>query len=112
VRLALVHLGTDEQAAELFSKFGLGDVARFSDPKAELYAEYHLGRGGAREIFAPRVVGRALGALFRGHGVGKPVGDPRQMPGAFLLEKGEIKRAFRPEKVSDRPDYEALCRAE
>ena len=111
MRLALVHLAPDEQAAELFAEHGLDDVARFSDPQGELYAKYHLGRGGLRQILGPRVLWRALRALFKGHGVGRPVGDPRRMPGAFLLDQGAIKRAFRPDTVSDRPDYEELCRA-
>ena len=111
MRLALVHQAPDEQAAELFAKYGLDDVARFSDPQGELYERYHLGRGRLGQLLGPRVLWRALRSFFRGHGVGKPVGDPRRMPGAFLIDKGAIRRAFRPERVSDRPDYLELCRA-
>ena len=48
VRLALVHLGADEQAAAMFAKHDLADVARFSDPDKKLYAEFGFARGGAK----------------------------------------------------------------
>jgi hypothetical protein len=52
---------------------------------------------------------RMLGAWTRGHFVGFPAGDVQRMPGAFLLQKGEIRKAFRHKLVSDRPDYLALA---
>jgi hypothetical protein len=33
------------------------------------------------------------------------------MPGVFLLQRGEIRKAFRHKLVSDRPDYLALATA-
>jgi hypothetical protein len=111
VRLALVHLGSDEQAGELFGRFGLEDLPRFADPQGELYTRFGLGRGGALQFLTPRVWWRAIAALLKGHGFGKPVGDARRMPGAFLVDKGVVVRAFRHATVADRPDYEALYRA-
>lgn len=34
-----------------------------------------------------------------------PAGDVIRMPGIFLIQNGEIRKAFRHRLVSDRPDY-------
>ena len=60
VRLALVHLAPDEDARELFAKYGLEDVTRFSDPDKKIYGEFGLGRGSAGHRR------RTLGAWRRG----------------------------------------------
>jgi hypothetical protein len=111
VRLALIHLGTDEQAAAMFAKYDLADVARFSDPEKKLYAGFGFTRGGAKAFLAPRVWWRGLKGLLKGHGFGKPVGDPLQMPGAVLLENGKAVRTYRYETVADMPDFEEIAGA-
>jgi hypothetical protein len=50
-----------------------------------------------------------LSAWTRGHFAFFPAGDVERMPGAFLLQQGEIRKAFRHKLVSDRPDYLALA---
>ena len=110
VRLALVHLGSDRQAADMFARYDLADVARFSDPEKRLYAEFGFTRGGVKAFLAPRVWWRGLKGLLKGHGVGKPVGDPLQMPGAVLLDGGDAVRTYRYETVADMPDFEQLAR--
>lgn len=102
-------MGSEEEAAAFFAKYGLGDVARVSDPEKRVYEAFGLERGSLGELFGLRVIGRALAALFRGHGVGKPVGDPRQMPGAFLVVEGEIVASYRHRDVAARPDYAELA---
>lgn len=47
-----------------------------------------------------------------GNFVGLPAGDVQRMPGAFLLQHGEVRKAFRHKLVSDRPDYLALAAPE
>jgi len=50
-----------------------------------------------------------LSAWSRGHFLGYPAGDIERMPGAFLMDRGEIRKAFRHKLISDRPDYVALA---
>jgi len=50
-----------------------------------------------------------LGAALRGHFVGLPAGDIQRMSGAFLLQDGEIRKAFRSKLISDHTDYLALA---
>ncbi len=109
MRLALVHLGTDEQARELFAKYKLDDVARFSDPDKNIYREFELKRGNPISlILHPKIWWRGLKAIFAGYGAGKPVGDPWQMPGAVLLEQGQVVRSYNYKTVADLPNFQEL----
>jgi peroxiredoxin len=109
IQLAFVHLGTEEKAKWFFTPYGLLDVPRFSDPDARLYQAFGLVRAELRQYLNPESILRALGAFFRGHFVGFPAGDVVRMPGVFLLQNAEIRKAFRHKLVSDRPDYLALA---
>ncbi len=108
-RLAFVHLGTEEKAHWFFKPYGLLDVPRFSDPEARLYQAFGLLRAELRQYLNTESVVRMLGAWSRGHFLGFPAGDIERMPGAFLINHGQIQRAFRHRLVSDRPDYLALA---
>ena len=110
VRVVLAHLEDDAVAAPVFARYGLEDLAHVSDPGAHVYESCGLTRGGARQLFAPRVFWRGLrAALLERHGAGLSGADVRRMPGAFLIDHGRIVRAFRHATSSDRPDYTALC---
>ncbi len=106
VKIALVHMSPDAEAEAFFGRYGLEDVARFSDPGRGLYRRFELRRGGWRELFGFRVwVRGARAVLADGHGVGPLAGDGFQMPGAFLVLNGGIVQAYRHETASERPDY-------
>ena len=102
-------MGTDAQAREFFARYGWVDVARISDPSCDLYRAFGLGRGSAAQLVGPGVLARGVTALFGGHGIGLPVGDPLQMPGVFLLHDGDVVREHRHDTVADVPDYERLA---
>jgi peroxiredoxin len=107
--LAFVHLGTEEKAQWFFKPYGLLDVPRFSDPDGRLYQAFGLLRAELRQYLNAESILRMLGAWSRGHFLGYPAGDIQRMPGAFLMDRGEIRKAFRHKLVSDRPDYVALA---
>jgi peroxiredoxin len=107
--LAFVHLGTEEKAKTFFAYYKLDDAPRFSDPEARLYQAFGLVRAELRQYLNFESLYRTLMASFHGHFVGFPAGDVKQMPGVFLLQNAEIRKAFRPDLVSDRPDYLALA---
>jgi len=105
-RIVLVHMMEDGEAGALFSRYGLGDAARISDPDRELYRAFGLQQGSVQQLLAWKVWWRAfIAGILHRHGAGRLRGDGRQMPGVFLLEKGEIVRAFRHQTAADRPDY-------
>lgn len=110
VDIALVHMGTDASASTLFGRYGLGDVPRFSDPERHLYKAFGLFHGTVGQLLGPKVVARGVRAAWiERHGLGRPVGDPRQMPGAFVVRDGRIIASFRHRSAGDRPDYSALA---
>jgi peroxiredoxin len=109
VPLAFVHLGTEEKAKWFFTAYRLTDAPRFSDPPGRLYEAFGLVRAELRQYLNAQSIFRMLGAFFHGHFVGYPAGDVERMPGAFLLQNAEIRKAFRHKLVSDRPDYLALA---
>lgn len=108
-RLTLVHMGTEEQGARFFAKYGLQDVPRVSDPERSLYRAFGLPRGSFGDLFGPKVWWRGFQAAILGrHGVGMLAGDGFQMPGVFLIFHGEVLRSYRHQSAADRPNYVAL----
>lgn len=105
-----MHMGAEAQARPLLTRYGLGDVLAISDPDRRFYRALGLGAGTVRQIFGLKVWARGVRALLAGHGMGRMVGDGFQMPGAFLLSRGAVTRAFRHATAADRPDWDALVR--
>jgi hypothetical protein len=109
-QVAFVHMGTQELAVPFFGEHGVGDFARVADPQAQLYEAFGLKRGNLVQLFGPAVWARGISALAKGHGIGAWVGDPQRMPGAFLVHKGAVLRAFRHSSIGDAPDYLTLAK--
>ncbi|MEM8835361.1 MAG: SelL-related redox protein [Planctomycetota bacterium] len=108
--IALVHMSDDAVAEKFSAKYGLGDVARISDPEKRLYNAFDLARGSLGQLFGLEVWLRGFDAgVLHKHAVGKLEGDGFQMPGAFLVHDGAIVAAFRHESAGDRPDYCAIA---
>ncbi len=80
--------------------------------KGRLYQAFGLLRWEWRQYLNSESILRMLLAWTHGHFTGIPAGDIQRMPGAFLMDHGEIQKAFRHKLVSDRPDYVALGDAE
>ena len=109
VRIALVTMSADEDAARFLARYRMDDLPRVSDPACNLYRAFGLTRGSLVQLFGPKVWVRGFQAgVLEGHGVGKLEGDGFQMPGVFLLYHAEILRAFRHQSAADRPDYVEL----
>jgi hypothetical protein len=108
--LAFVHLGDEATAAPLFRGFGLEAVARVADPQAGLYEAFGLTRARTGQVLSWKVLRRSLQAWLAGHRQTRAREDVLRMPGAFLVHRGRIVRAFRHATVADKPDYENLVR--
>jgi peroxiredoxin len=108
-RLVLVHMGTEEQGARLFARYGLEHATRVDDPRRSLYRAFGLPRGTMGMFLSPRLWARSFQAIVLGRNLmGRFTGDVFQMPGAFLLYYGQLVRCYRHQNPSDRPDYMAL----
>ena len=107
-----VHLAdSDEKARKFFGQHNLQNVPRIGDPSGELYQAFGLTRANWRQYLNYESVMRMLSASLRGHWTGVPAGDVERMPGTFLVQNGEIRKAFRNKLVSDRPNYLEMATA-
>jgi peroxiredoxin len=109
VRVALVHMATENQAAEFLAKYGLEDIPRVSDPTQSVYRAFGLERGKVLQLFGLKTWKRGVETYLHGHRQGLIVGDSFQMPGVFLIFHGEVLRAYRHQSPADRPNYVALA---
>lgn len=110
--IIFVHLGRedDPKTVEVFTKYGVEDLPRISDPTSRLYRQFGLDLGGFTELFGLRVWLRGLlFGLVNGHGIGAVRGNSFQMPGVYLYHCGVILGGFRHERASDRPNYLRLA---
>jgi hypothetical protein len=117
VRIALVHMGTDEQARKVLEVFDLNDIERFSDQEHRIYHAFGLERSHFGHFFTATTLldmlktGLSSKIALR-HSVGMVIGDVLQMPGVFLLNKGEIIGDFKSSSLTERPDYLELAAME
>lgn len=103
-------MGQETAAVAFLRSHGLGDIDWIADPKQELYREFHLASGTPWQLLGPKAGLRAIGALLKGHGMGRPDFDATQMPGAFVLLKGKVLASYRYSSIADRPDYVGLVK--
>jgi peroxiredoxin len=109
-QLAFVHLSDDDgKARKFFAPHGLQDLPRFADPDGPLFESFGLVRANWRAYLNFESILRTLQAWRNGHWLGMPAGDVERMPGTFLIQNGQIRKAFRNKLVSDRPDYLELA---
>lgn len=110
-QLAFVHMGNETQATKFFTRFGLNEEHRVSDPEQKLYRIFALQRGTLRQLFGLKTWRRGLGErIMLTYGIGKIIGDSFQLPGVFLIHHSEILKAFRHETVADEVDYMAMAK--
>ncbi len=80
-----------------------------ADPERKAYSAYGLEAGTVLQILGPRVWWRGIRAWRAGYSAGRPVGDVRQMPGVFLVDRsGIIRFVHRYRDISDNPPNELL----
>jgi hypothetical protein len=106
-RVVLVHQGTVEQG-DAFLESRWPEVSAIADPGRVLYAAFGLERGRLAQVLGPRVLLRGMSAALRGNGIGKPVGDLWQMPGAFVIHRSAIVWSHVAHHVGDQPNLDQV----
>lgn len=116
IRVVFIHMAPDAAMAEkFFKKYKIYPVDHISDPEKRFYKAFGLVRGKPQQIFGLMNWIRGFQAsVLEGHGNDPDLdnlalGDGFQMPGVFVLHKGEILRSFIHNYAHDRPDYEEIC---
>ncbi len=110
LRIGLVHMASDRQADMTFGLYGVSDVPRFRDAEKSLYAAFGLRRARLRDMARLELVKAGYEACVRQqHPMGVPRGDPLQMPGVFVVDRGFVRAAMVPSQPWDRPSYRTLA---
>lgn len=80
-----------------------------ADPERKAYAAYGLSAGTLMQVLGPRVWWRGFRTWRSGYSAGKPIGDVRQMPGVFIINRaGIIRFIYRYRDIADNPSSELL----
>lgn len=79
-----------------------------SDPEQRIYRAFRLRRGNPWQLFGPGVWAAGWRAWRKKQRIGKPVGDPLQMPGWFVVEKDRVLAQHVSRHAGDHPDLTAL----
>jgi hypothetical protein len=87
------------------------EARAIADPEAVFYEGFGVGRGGFVQLFHPGVVPALLRARAAGHlGGEESGGDPRRMPGLFVVRGGEIVWSHRARHQADHPEFARIPR--
>lgn len=107
-RIVLVSMGSVEETAAFKRKFDLS-FPMVSDPDRELYNIFQIGFMSISSILTPKMAMRTVSTLARGHGVGIPQGDIRQLSAVFIIEtNGIISYAQYAKDSADHPSPEQI----
>ncbi len=109
--IVFVHGASADEAAPWFAKYGLNGVTTISDPTLAHYRAFGLGRTHASELINPNVWMRGAACAWS-HGFGsQTVEMMRQLPGIFVVQRGEVVSEYRHQSPADRPDYRAFVQS-
>lgn len=110
-QVLLVGMGSIEESAAFKNKFNI-PFPLVSDPKRLLYKVFDLKRLSLLELVSPSVALKGLTAMTKGHTMGLPVGDVRQLPGVFIINTdGRIIYSYFAKDPSDHPPPETILAA-
>jgi hypothetical protein len=110
--LAFVHPSKEKDAEPFFTRYHLADLPRISDPGCDSYRAFKLERMRASDFLKPKAVWRAFQAtVLKKHGVGPISGDEFQLPGVFLLYRGQIQKSYFYQQPWEHPDFLDLANA-
>lgn len=91
----LVGMGTPAECAEFKRRFAV-PFPMAADPERRLYADFALRSMPPWKMLSPALALKGVAAIARGHGAGMPVGDVRQLPGVFIIDRRGVIVFSRP----------------
>ena len=107
-RVVLVGLGSVEETAAFKQRFEV-PFTMAADPERRLYAAFELKQASVGSLFSGKMVLRGLNAMARGHTIGRPQGDVRQLPGVFIIDAdGHVQFSHYADSPQDHPRPEVL----
>jgi peroxiredoxin len=108
VNVVIVGLGTPEQSEEFRKKFQV-PFTIISDHEKSLYRTFGLKQISQQGLLSPSMIIKGLSAMAKGHVMGVPEGDVRQLPGVFIINTdGRIEFSHYAENPADHPDPDTI----
>ena len=105
--LLFVYMGTADDGAAFFAK-AWPEARAVSDPQLHFYRGFDLGCGSLTEVMGPGPTACTFRAISKGHVPGKPIGDPWQMPGMYLVQGNQVLWEHDFAHIGDHPDFAQL----
>lgn len=112
IKLVFVHMAEEEIGNQYLKDYGLGNEEHVSDPDMSLYEYFGLHKGGFREMYGLKVWSRFFGVKQSAAAPKPELGNVKQMPGVFLIEKGEVTNSFIHQSIADKPDYLSIAKCD
>ena len=110
-QIVLVAMGKVEQTASFKQQLRL-PFPMASDPERKLYQTYKIGFMTIASALSPTVALKMISAVAKGHGIGFPYGDIRQLPAAFIINTdGTILYSHYGKNPADHPAPEDILNA-
>jgi peroxiredoxin len=107
-QVLIVGMGTPEQTEAFKRRFQV-PYPMVCDPQKRLYSAFDLGRVSLLAALNPGIAVKGMAAMAKGHAIGVPVGDVRQLPGVFVIDlQGEIVYAHYARDPADHPSAREL----
>jgi len=107
-RVLLVGMGTVDQTAAFIQQLAV-PFAMASDPQRRVYKAFALKRLSPLGFLSPTLAVKGLAAMSKGHALGLPQGDIRQLAGVFIIDRqGVIIFHHEGRDPSDHPEASAL----
>jgi peroxiredoxin len=89
-RVVLVAMGTPAESSAFAREFSV-PFEMVCDPGRRVYQAFDLEQMAPWGFLSPTVALKGVMAMAKGHGIGAPKGDIRQLPGVFIIDsKGTI----------------------
>jgi hypothetical protein len=103
-RILLVGMGTLEQTADFIKQLEI-PFPMACDPQRIVYKAFALKRISPLGFLSPALAVKGLAVMSRGHGMGVPQGDIRQLAGLFIIDtRGVIVFRYESRDPSDHPE--------
>jgi peroxiredoxin len=107
-RVVLVGLGSVEETAAFKERFDV-PFTMIADPEKGLFQAFRLKRASTGSLLSAKMVFQGVKAMAKGHGIGMPQGDVRQLPGVFIIDgAGCIRFSHHAASPADQPRPETL----
>jgi alkyl hydroperoxide reductase subunit AhpC len=106
--VVLVGQGSVDETAAFKERFEV-PFPMIADPERELFQVFGLKQGSTGSLLSRRMFLRGVKAMAKGHGIGVPQGDVRQLPGVFIIDSaGCIRFSYHAASPADQPRPETL----